>query len=79
MGKKKQEKLSSYLKRRAISMNAFANELGVTREAVRAWCAGEYEPKLHHIQKIEKLTDGCVTATSFEKYKKLYKTMQWCV
>jgi transcriptional regulator with XRE-family HTH domain len=57
--------LSDYISKLGISMADFAGQLGVTREAVRGWCAGDYLPSLLHVYEIEKATDGAVCASSF--------------
>lgn len=59
------ERLPNYIKRMGISMAEFAAQLGVTREAVRAWCKREYLPSLANVSEMERLTGGAVTARSF--------------
>jgi len=68
---KKVEKLGKYLARMEVSMSQFALELGVTREAVRAWCSDEKSPTLLHVAEIHRMTDGSVSASSFYNKKTL--------
>ena len=58
-------RLSEYIRNMGISKADFASQLGVTREAVRAWCAGQYQPSLLHVSEMERLTGGVITARSF--------------
>ena len=58
-------RLPDYIRNMGISMADFAGQLGVTREAVRAWCQGEYSPSLSHIGEMERMTGGIITAHSF--------------
>jgi len=46
-------------------MADFASQLGVTREAVRGWCSGDYQPSLRHVSEMERVTGGVITARSF--------------
>ena len=41
-----------------------ASQLGVTHQAVYAWLNGHADPRRAHLRKIEKLSEGKVTATS---------------
>lgn len=65
MNTEKPERLPSYIRRMGLSMSQFAAQLGVTREAVRAWCSLEYLPSLRHVSEMERLTGGAITARSF--------------
>jgi len=57
--------LENYLKRENLSKARFALKLGVTREAVSAWCRGDYYHNLKNLVAIEKLTKGVVLPESF--------------
>ena len=57
--------LPDYLAKAGLSMAQFAQKIGVSREAVRGWCGGEYSPSLQRIKRIEEITEGEVTARSF--------------
>ena len=59
------ERLPQYIQDTGISMSEFAAQLGVTRETVRAWCAMEYKPTLQHVEAMDALTSGRITARSF--------------
>ena len=65
MERVKPERLSDYIKRMGLSMADFASQLGVTREAVRCWCRGDYLPSLANVSEIERVTGGAITARSF--------------
>jgi len=59
-------KLSDYLFRHDIDPAVFASEIGVTREALRLWLAGERTPRPKLMAKIKTATGGAVTSSDFE-------------
>ena len=59
-------KLSEYFSRHDIDPAGFAGEIGVTREALRLWLAGERTPRPKLMAKIKTATRGAVTSSDFE-------------
>ena len=59
-------KLSEYLSQNKIDLAVFAVEIGVTREALRLWLAGERTPRPKLMAKIKAATNGAVTSSDFE-------------
>lgn len=58
-------KLKEYLKTNEIRSEDFAKSLGVSRGGVLKWITGERFPRPKALAKIEKVTDGQVTANDF--------------
>lgn len=52
--------LSEYISSRNLSVQAFANSVGVTPEAVRLWLKRKRTPSSTQVEKIRKVTKGAV-------------------
>lgn len=57
--------LANYLTANSISPHEFAKTIGVSRETVRRYLAGERRPELDKLHTIARVTDGQVTANDF--------------
>lgn len=57
--------LSTYLKKKRISHDVFAESIGVHRSSVSRFCARTRKPDLDTLEKIHKVTRGVVTAKDF--------------
>ncbi|MEM4214120.1 MAG: helix-turn-helix transcriptional regulator [Candidatus Methanomethylicaceae archaeon] len=51
-------RLCEYLKKSSMSQAEFARRLGVTRQAVQAWCQGKRRPRPELVKKIIAETGG---------------------
>lgn len=58
--------LQQYLFKKKINQEDFARSLGVTRKTLYLILNGKMDPRLSTVRKIEKLTDGEVTANDIE-------------
>jgi len=58
-------KLKDYLKTNDIKSEDFAKSLGASHGGVLKWITGERFPRPNALVKIEKVTDGQVTANDF--------------
>lgn len=54
-------KLSDYLSQSGLSMQAFADEIGLSYEGVRLIVKGQRMPAPKTVFRIEKVTDGAVS------------------
>jgi transcriptional regulator with XRE-family HTH domain len=58
-------KLADYLSANSISPHDFAKSIGVSKETVRRYLAGERRPDFEKMQLVAKATGGEVTANDF--------------
>jgi len=58
-------KLAAYLLEKSIDLPDFAAAVGVSKEAVRLWIAGERTPRAMQMQSIIDATNGAVTPNDF--------------
>jgi transcriptional regulator with XRE-family HTH domain len=59
-------KLTKFRHTEDLTMLQTAELLGVSEGIISYWESGRRTPRLYHIRKIEKLTDGVVTADDWE-------------
>jgi DNA-binding transcriptional regulator YiaG len=57
--------LKSYLNQSELDAATFAGRIGVTKEAVRLWLAGDRTPRRLLMRRIAEETKGAVTANDF--------------
>jgi DNA-binding transcriptional regulator YdaS (Cro superfamily) len=57
--------LADYMRKERLSRGAFAQQVGVTEEAVRLWLKGARRPNKTTMRKIEAATAGEITANDF--------------
>jgi DNA-binding transcriptional regulator YdaS (Cro superfamily) len=55
-----------------ITPAEFAGRIGVTRQAMSRYCAGERMPDAHMVEKIEKATKGAVTVADLHEMRLSY-------
>lgn len=60
-------KLKAYLDKHKITPARFADNIGVSSEAVRLWLLGRRFPKHGYLQTITAVTNGKVTANDFHE------------
>ena len=65
MGHHQLMKLKDYLSQNDISVETFAESIGVTRFAIYKWTAGVRVPRREVIEKIADVTGGSVTPNDF--------------
>ncbi|MFD2248904.1 helix-turn-helix domain-containing protein [Pseudochelatococcus lubricantis] len=58
-------RLSTYLKSRGLTYEAFATAIGVSAFAVGKWARGARVPRPDHLRRIRTATDGAVTFDDF--------------
>lgn len=55
-----------------ISLAEFAGRLGVSRQAITRYCAGERMPDAEMVERIVKATDGAVTVADLHEVRLAY-------
>lgn len=58
-------KLDQFMTETDSSLAVMAEKVGVTREAIRLWAAGERTPRPKWMRKIAEATEGKVTPNDF--------------
>lgn len=59
--------LKDYLKSQNITAKEFADKIGCSHGGLLKWVSGDRFPRPIHIYKIERETDGAVTANDFQQ------------
>lgn len=59
---KKMDELKKYLARNSITIEQFADGIGVKRRTVKSWFYGERNPRREQVMRIRSYTGGEITA-----------------
>lgn len=59
------DQVVAWLNKKGESQDWLAKELGVARSVLWRWLSGKRQPRINHIDAIEKLTKGVVKASAW--------------